>query len=397
MIDRIRTDILAAHQAALAAINPEILTRQALASIEPQPTTVIAIGKAAAAMTRGSDRLSPQQVLVVCDESSPVPAGSELLVGSHPVPDAASQSAALRALEVASAIPPDHLALFLISGGGSSLAEIPAGHLTLSDLATTFDSLTKQETPIATLNLVRRHLSRIKNGRLLAARGEGRALTLVVSDVIDGPASDVASGPTLADGSRPADAYEAIRAIPHVPQTVLRHLREAEEPPPAGSHQFEVIADRHTAARGAAGVLSSSRVLDSAIAGNANSTATAFCSQLDDRITIATGETTVRVTGQGKGGRNQSAALAAGTAIAGSTPAVFAALATDGIDGPTDAAGAVVDHQTTDSLQKQGIDVESYLADDDAYPALNSANALIRTGATGTNVGDIWFGWKAGG
>ena len=396
MLERVTASILDAYQAALVAIEPERLTRDALRKLEPSATTgyatVIAIGKAAAAMARGTDELTGANVLVIADQVAEVPQGAELIVGSHPRPDASSRQAATRALEVASQIPPGHLAVFLISGGGSSLAELPAPGLSIDDLAATFDALTTAQIPIAQMNLVRRHLSAIKNGRLLAARGPGPSVSLVVSDVIDGPPSDVASGPTLSDGTTALEALELIRNVPGIPKSVLTHLQTTESVPTV-DHHTEVIADRHTAANGAAEALERGRALRPAIIGNAESAASDFIAGLNDQISIGTGETTVQVVGTGTGGRNQTAALAAAAELADGGPSVFAALATDGIDGPTDAAGAIVDNTTTEQITD--LDVLAHLADNNAYVALDQAHALIRTGPTGTNVGDIWFGWRA--
>lgn len=393
---RIREQILAAYGAALAAVDPQKLTADAVAVLPHQAVRVLALGKAAPAMARGAASRRPTATLVISDHIEPVP-NAEVMVGDHPLPGARSVEAGVRALAFATAIPSDELALFLISGGGSALAEVPAGELDLEDLTSTGSLLMSRGIAIEQTNTVRRHLSQLKNGGLLAARGPGPSLTLVLSDVVDGPASAVASGPTLPDESTPADALEIVSSLAGIPHAVVDHLRTSRPTPIAPSDHI-TLATHRTAAAGAAEYFAASqvphRVADRALAGESAAEAAAVCDALSESILVASGETTVDVTGPGIGGRNQSAALAASIRLGGGGPAMFAALATDGVDGPTDAAGAIVDDETSAHLRQAGVDPEAALEADDAYPALDAVGALWRTGPSGTNVGDLWFGWK---
>jgi hydroxypyruvate reductase len=227
-------------------------------------------------------------------------------------------------------------------------------------------------------------MSQLKNGGLLAASGAARAITLLVSDVIDADPSVIASGPTLADDSTPSQA-----------EAVIRH-RLGVDPPRLGSrrepgrhhHRWQVIADGTIAAHAAAGVLEA-EVWTTRLRGESSEQATAMVSARGEGAIVATGETTVTVRGPGVGGRNQEAALAAAIALDGGM-GWFAAIGTDGIDGPTDAAGAIVDGGSVDRMRSSGVDPARALASNDSNPALQASGDLVITGPSGTNVGDLW-------
>ncbi|MBT8198428.1 MAG: DUF4147 domain-containing protein, partial [Acidimicrobiia bacterium] len=230
-------------------------------------------------------------------------------------------------------------------------------------------------------------------------------VTLTISDVAGAPPSAIASGPTMPEGSSPADALGVLRdhdLLDAVPEAVVAHL-EAAQPAAIGDidHHSEVVADGHLAASAAVRRLGEldipARAVTEDLRGFAIASATSMCESLSGTVAVLTGETTMNVTGDGRGGRNQSAALAGAIALDGGEPAVFAALATDGIDGPTDAAGAIVTHRTAEIIRSGGLDPRRSLGDDDAYPALAAADALVITGPSGTNVSDLWMGWRQDG
>lgn len=397
--DPARLDIaLGMLSAALTAADPEAATLRALSASpdHPRRVAVMAIGKAAPAMARGAIEVLGESVdalVIVTDHQEEAPSGAEMLVTSHPVPDASSVAAGRRLLEVAAA---SEDAIFLISGGGSALAEVPAPGLTLEDLRSTYTVLLREGVPIEEANTVRAHLSALKGGRLAGA-ARGRVTTVLVSDVIGG-AHLVASGPTVPCPTTPIEALSVLERrglTGSVPEAVLDSLAGAALPPPIPEARVLLAADGAVAARGAIeeagrrGVPAT--IVTTALCGEAAEAARQALEQTRaGQVGVLTGETTVEVRGEGRGGRNQEAALTAAQAIEG-TSTVFAALGTDGIDGPTDAAGAIVDGSTARRIQDSGLDPLACLADNDSHRALDAAGSLIRCGPTGTNVADIWL------
>lgn len=390
--------LLAMLDAALQAIEPAGAVARALADreIAGDQIAVLALGKAAPAMARGAvsalgSRADP--VLVVSDDRSDVK-GAEIILSSHPIPDRASVRAGRRLLEVA-AERHDHV-LFLISGGGSALAELPVTGLTLEDLVETHRLLVGSGLPIEQMNTVRAHMSALKGGRL-GASVRGATTTMVISDV--GPRPHlVASGPTVPCPTSPAHALVVLEEsglVDRVPPGVVAALESAGNPPPLAQAEVVVVADGVTAARAARDRAERGNVPASVVTTELDGSApvvarTWMTEAVGGVVSILAGETTVEVTGTGVGGRNQEAALSAAVAIEG-TDTLFAAFGTDGIDGPTDAAGAVVDGSTIRRLRKSGIDPGRALADNDSHTALDAASALIRCGRTGTNVADLWL------
>jgi glycerate 2-kinase len=359
----------------------------------------------------------------------------------HPVPTAASVEAGEHALALAhQAAPDDHL-LVLLSGGASALLAAPADGLTLDDKMRATRALLGGGAAIHELNGVRKHLSAIKGGRLAAA-ARCQVTTLAISDVIspvDDDPSVIGSGPTVPDASTYADALASIDRLgvrEAMPAAVLAVLEDGaagrrDESPKPGDPRlaragYRVIASRRdamAAARAEAERLGFTVfVVDDAIAGEAREAAPRLLARADalvrDRVrhgpccVIASGETTVRVTGSGRGGRNQEFALALVERLAappGATPhpsplpasgareqargapwVVAASIGTDGIDGPTDAAGGMVDSTTLRRARAAGAgEPSAFLANNDAYRFLDAVGDLIKTGPTDTNVGDL--------
>jgi glycerate-2-kinase len=327
------------------------------------------------------------------------------------LPDGNSVQAAARALELAVRTTADGL-LVLLSGGGSAMLAAPADGLSLDDKRSAIDALLRSGADIVQLNCVRKHLSSIKGGRLALAARE--IVTLAISDVHqpeDDPAT-IASGPTVADPTTYADALAVLSDVRcAVPPSVCRHLERGasgqidETPKPgdvrlAGS-TFEIVGNRRTAMEGAArearrrGYLV--RIIDPATRGEAREAGRIFAEialatkpVAGPICLIASGEPTVRVTGSGRGGRNQEFVLGAAPALARKGElALVASIGTDGVDGPTDAAGAIAASTTVERLTVAGLRLDDVLARNDAYTALDRLGDLIKRGPTGTNVGDV--------
>lgn len=411
--DELRARLQKAYQAALRAVDPAAAVRRHLrragsrVEVDGRPlppvdtARIAALGKAALGMARGACEVLGDLVsegVAVSDHPEPLPEPVQLLLGEHPFPGPGSLAGGEALLHLAHRTGPGELLVVLVSGGGSALAEAPLPGLTLEELAEVQRRLMAAGTPIEELNCVRRHLSQLKDGGLLRAVAGGSVATLLISDVVDAPASAIASGPTLADGSTPGEALAILGArlgvetLPRVRQALERSAAPAVDDTP---HVWSVVADGATAASAVleAGRESGmpARLVTTALRGEARDAAATAVQTAAGGISILTGETTVTGAVSGRGGRNQEAALAAAILIDGRSGWGFAALGTDGIDGPTDAAGAVVDWETVRRGREQGLDPHDHLARHDSYPFLAASGDLVRTGPTGTNVGDVWM------
>jgi glycerate-2-kinase len=390
-------------EAALAAVEPERLVRAALADLElgMEPATVIAFGKAAPAMARGwAGAAVPLKAgVVVSDHEEVVPPGFDLLVAGHPLPDGRSVEAAERVLTMLRAAPDQSPVLFMISGGGSALLELPAAGVSLADLEVTNRLMLASSLPISALNAVRTALSAVKGGRLGAHAGHLRPFTLVLSDVGLAGAATVASGPTTPPPSVEADLESMLREHQlwdRLPASVRTRVNEAAHDRPAPPpHPIVTLADGKVAAMAgkerARQMGLDATVAEMELAGDAAESARAILASAGPGLTLASGETTVDVGGAtGRGGRNQEAGLAAAIEGEGDSGWTLAALATDGIDGNTRAAGAIVDGRTCSRARADGLDPIRCLADHDSHTALVAAGDLLISGPTGTNVADLW-------
>ncbi len=345
--------------------------------------------------------------------------GLDRLTGGHPVPDTGSELAGLRALAMAGALRSDDRLLVLLSGGASALLAVPSQGLTLDDKRRATATLLSEGAEIHRLNAVRKHLSAIKGGQLAAA-ATAPCWTLLISDVVGDDPSVIASGPTVADPSTFRDARGALDALggrPAYPAAVVAHLERGlsgqrpETPKPGDarltSARAVVVGGRRQAMEGAA-VEAARRgyhvvTLEPAVVGEAREAAVAHVVRMlvaagarRPVCVVSSGETTVRVTGGGRGGRNQEFALAAatardcfGTAHPGRST-MLASVGTDGVDGPTDAAGAIVDTTTLERARQAGLaPPDEFLRRNDAYAFFAALGDLLKTGPTGTNVGDL--------
>ncbi len=379
---------------------------------------LLAVGKAAGPMADAWTRtapVAPRSVLVIAPGARPtIDPTIEWIQAGHPVPDARSVAGGTRALARARGVAAGETLVVLLSGGASALLCGPVDGVSLADKQQASRVLLASGAPIEALNAVRKHLSQIKGG-WLATSCAGAVLTLAVSDVVGDSPSVIGSGPTVADPSTFADAAAVIdrwggRAA--YPAAVRSYLARglaggAPETPKPGDARlarsaFHIIGGRREAldgARRAAEALGYLvHVIDDPIVGEARAAASNHLAAIARHAArlprpcciISGGETTVHVTGHGKGGRNQEFALAAVEALEALGPAAaLASIGTDGIDGPTDAAGAIVDTGSAARARAAGLDARQYLDHNDAYAFLDRVGALVRTGPTGTNVGDL--------
>ncbi len=398
---------------AVAASDPEEAVRRSLEAdpIEFTRTHVIASGKAAVAMVRGLAAVTDIEsgvVVTTVDEPAPVP----VIVGGHPVPNEGSLEAARRALELAALCGQGETLVYLISGGSSALLELPLNNLSLEDVAAVNRALLHSGATIAETNTVRKHLSGVKGGRLAQWAARARLVTLVLSDVPGDALDVIGSGPTVPDPTTFADAlavldrYRLLDRVPPVTVDLLSagvagEITESEiEPHP--NHEVRIVASPATAARAAADAARSrgltAEIITTVMEGESRDAAVDVVTgrRTGVDVLVCSGETTVTVEGTGWGGRNQEAALAAAIAIEG-RPITFLAADTDGKDGTTEAAGAVVDGRTVGRGRAKGLNAMVALRDNDAGTFLAETGDLLVTGPTGTNVASLWLAHHGGG
>jgi glycerate-2-kinase len=383
---------------------------------------VIGAGKATASMARAVEqRLGPrlQGGFVVVKYGHVVPTRRIVVAeAGHPVPDRSGQRAAARLCAMAAELGPRDLLLVLLSGGASSLLPAPVAGVTLADKQRTTQALLRCGASIREINTVRKHLSRIKGGRL-AELTEATVVTVILSDVLGDDLSAIASGPTAPDPTTYQDAVAILkrdRIWRALPQRVRQHLDRGcqgfvSETPKPGSSLFRRV-HHHIVGNNATAVTAVIRAAREAglrtlvytpvLTGEAREAGRRFGALARNIVregrplqrpccVVAGGETTVTVTGKGTGGRAQEFAAAAALEIAGLAKVWVVAIGTDGTDGPTDAAGAVVDGDTVARAQRLSVDLKGALKRHNTYPALKRLHQLILTGPTGTNVNDLYL------
>jgi glycerate-2-kinase len=336
---------------------------------------------------------------------------------NHPIPDDSGVEGTRRMVKIAEQAEKDDLIICLISGGGSSLMPLPRDEITIADKREITDALLKCGATINEINTVRKHISDFKGGWLAKKAYPATILNLILSDVVGDPLDFIASGPTVPDSTTFSDAIKVLKKYglwEKAPAPIRKVLSEGEkgkipETPKANDEAFKkvfnvVIGNNRLASQTAQNCLKSeglnTLLLTSTLEGEARHVGTMLASIAHEvsasgnpipkpAAIIAGGETTVTITGKGKGGRNQEIALAAALKMNGMEGAVLASLSTDGIDGPTDAAGAIVDGKTLTRAAKKGLIPEEFLAENDSYNFFSKLEDLIFTGPTGTNVNDI--------
>ncbi|MGE3977832.1 MAG: glycerate kinase [Nitrospira sp.] len=341
-----------------------------------------------------------------------------VLEASHPIPDRAGLHATQRLLRLTQCLTPRDLLIVLLSGGASSLLPAPVAGVTLTDKQRTTRLLLRSGATINEINVVRKHLSLVKGGGL-AMSTRAKVVTLLLSDVIGDDLGSIGSGPTAADVSTFADAVEVLQryrcwhAVPAAIRRYLCHGRKGAAPETLkpGSRrlrsvQHHIIGNNRMMLEAVAHAAQQAGLHTKFVSHPIMGEARAAAKQLTDlakAITegpgslkrpccvVAGGETTVTVTGRGKGGRAQEFATSAAFEIAGLPNTWVMALGTDGTDGPTDAAGAIVSGSTVVRAKKLAIDLRSSLNKHNTYPALKALGCHIHTGPTGTNVNDLYL------
>ncbi|HEX8432487.1 MAG TPA: DUF4147 domain-containing protein [Longimicrobium sp.] len=416
-----RDDARRILDAAVAAADPRALVARALGPggdaatelADAERVFLVGAGKAAIGMARGAlDAIgSVAGTLTVPHGGGAELPGVDVWEAGHPVPDTGGLAGAVDALRVARSAGERDVVLCLLSGGASALWPAPPVGVGLTELRAVTSALLRAGASIGEINTVRKHLSRIAGGGMARAAHPARLVALVLSDVVGSPLDVIASGPTVADPTTYADAAETLRRHSiHAPDAVWKHLARgaagevAETPKPgdpvftrASTHLVGSVRDALAGAAREAGVLGyRARVLADDMEGEAVDVARSLAARVRaenrDGAPLALllgGETTVTVRGDGVGGRNQELALALAVELAGEDGIVAGALGTDGVDGPTPAAGAVVDGWTTARGAERGLDAREALRRNDSHTFLRATGDLVVTGPTGTNVADV--------
>lgn len=341
----------------------------------------------------------------------------KLIEAGHPVPDENGEKGSQAILSLANDANKDDLVLCLMSGGGSALLPLAAEGLTLNDKQETIKVLLACGATIHEINAIRKHTSHIKGGRLARAAYPATLISLILSDVVGDDLDVIASGPTVPDSSTFVDCmkiFKKYNILNKLPDTVVRHIEagisgKVDETPKSGDPVFDnvnnVIVGSNFEAVAAAGKKAKSLgynmlVLSSMIEGETKHVAHVHGAIAREIIKtgnpipppaciLSGGETTVTITGKGLGGRCQEFALAAALDISGNENIVVLSAGTDGTDGPTDAAGAIVDSDSIANAEKMGLDPRQYLSNNDSYHFFKALGDLFITGPTNTNVMDL--------
>ncbi len=385
---------------------------------------VVGAGKASETMAEAVDAVLPdvplEGLVAVKERRGSGPPGVRIVESGHPIPDARGEAASAEILRIAAEAGPQDLVLCLISGGGSALTPAPAPGITLAEKQAVTRLLLECGATINQLNAVRKHLSRLKGGQLARAVHPAPIVALLLSDVIGDPLDVIASGPTAADPTTYDDALAVLAGFglgARVPETVRARLEAgsrgevADTPKPGDS----ILAGVTNVVIGNNGLVVDAAVdearrlrltpclLTRRLQGEAREVARAFAAILDEiarsgapvgrpACLIAGGETTVTIRGRGRGGRCQEFALALVPELAAMRDVVVLAAGTDGSDGPTNAAGAIVDPTTSARARAQGLDVRRALAENDSNPFFGALGDLVVTGPTGSNLMDLYLG-----
>lgn len=414
MIPEKRAFLTSLFDAAVAAADPQ---KTIFGFLPPRPkgrTVVIGAGKGVAQLARAFEQSwdGPIEGVVVTRYGYAVSCERiKVLEASHPLPDAAGLAAAKELLQMVSNLTEDDLVVALVCGGGSALLPAPPAGLSLEDEIALNCALLASGVPIAAMNSIRKHVSRIKGGRLALAAAPAKVVSLVVSDIPGDNPAFVASGPTIPDRSTCEDALAAIKRYRiELPERIINHLqrKEAEAPRPDdkrfGKNEVHVIASARrsleAAARAAENHGIRAAILSDAMEGEAREAGKFHAALAREVATqrrpfdhpvvlLSGGETTVTLRGNGKGGRNSEFLLSVALGIENLEGVYALAADTDGIDGSEDNAGAFADGGTATRIRAMDRDPEMLLANNNAWTAFSLLGDLFAPGPTGTNVNDF--------
>ncbi len=408
MHDAMRREALRIFDAGLAAADPGRAVRASLEAAPlpdvPGRTFVVAVGKAARGMARAlCERVAPDEVLVVTNYENARPLeGARVLAAGHPVPDENGLKAGEEVIALLGRARAGDRVIALISGGGSALLPAPVEGVSLADKAETGRLLLGAGLVITAMNLVRQQLSRLKGGGFLRLAAPARVAALILSDVVGDDLRVIASGPTVAPIGSRAEAVALLKEAEvweKLPGAVRRHLSApAPSAGPLPEAENRLVGSNALSVAAMKAAAPEAAVHPEPLVGDVAEAAAVIAGK-GPGVHLFGGETTVRLRGHGMGGRNQELALrvALEAEARGWRGAwVFLSGGTDGRDGPTDAAGGLVDDGTLAAIRSTGADPMALLADNDSYHALKAGNALLITGPTGTNVADLQVLIRAG-
>lgn len=401
----IYTDAQYVIQTALAACQPDAAVRRALEgkTFSSGKIYLVAAGKAAWQMASCAagllgERLSGGVVVTKYNHSKGEIPSCTVYEGGHPVPDENSFRGTQAAIDLVTGLQKEDTVVFLVSGGGSALFESPL--ISGEDLAGLTRQLLACGADIVEMNTLRKRMSRVKGGKFAQLCAPAQVYAIVLSDILGDPLDMIASGPAYPDRSTREDAWAVVEKYGLELTEEMKSLLDVETPKQLDNVETVITGSVRELCEAAAGacrekgyvtvVLTDLLCCQAREAGSFLASIAKSHENSDRSLAfLAGGETVVRLTGSGLGGRNQELALAAAPGIAGMKDTVVFSVGSDGTDGPTDAAGGMVDGQTEEKLTKAGLSVHQVLGDNDAYHALERVGGLIHTGPTGTNVNDV--------
>ena len=408
----LRDTVVSTAISAIESVLPEQAVREALSArpVPEQGTVVlIAVGKAAWRMADAvyktlCSRISRGCVITKGGHSMGPIGKLEIFEAAHPVPEERNLEATRRALSMVGGLQKDDTVLFLISGGASALFELPQPGVSLNDVSEMTAQLLASGANIVEINTLRKRVSSVKAGRFALACRPASVRAIVLSDVLGDRLDSIASGPAHPDPYGREDALAVVEKYKlHLPRNVMEKL-DVETPKSLDNVTTQITGSVSLLCQAANESLTrkgfSTVLLTTSLDCEAASAGSFFAAIAREAVRtrktrtsplafIAGGETVVRLKGQGKGGRCQEIALSASLGLRGLEGTVLAALGSDGTDGPTDAAGGIVDGSTAKKIRLCGLNPEAMLEDNDAYNALKAAGDLFTTGPTGTNVNDL--------
>ncbi len=379
---------------------------------------VIGFGKASALMAKAVEDSLGKQIrqgyIVVKYGHVTNLSKIKLHEAGHPIPDEAGVKGAVKIIDILSQASQNDLILCLISGGGSALLPAPVNSVTLEEKQAVTRLLLSCGATIHEMNAVRKHISTLKGGQMARMAFPATLVSLILSDVIGDNPDVISSGPTAPDVSTFHECIMILKKYQlynEIPETVLKHLKKGEkseipETPKLDDDCFKkvqnlIVGNNRMAAQAAAEKAETlgyqTKILTTELQGKAREAATYLVSQFHEEMQksnkpfclIAAGETTVNIQGNGKGGRNQELALAAANALQKMKDVCLLSAGTDGNDGPTDAAGAIVDHETVERAREMGIDPLLFLENNDSWHFFEKLGDHVKTGPTNTNVMDL--------